>query len=262
MLFGDVVGDKVESQGHEEKHDANGKERAVMVGSEGSLCHFGCDGRGHGPHGIKQRGRNDSAAAGAHEHNHGLANGTGHAQHDAGADTGKSGRDNHADYGLPAGRPEGQRSFSQREGHGVQGVLGNGADSGNCHKGEHDGRVQQVEARISAKGRLNERREDNHAKETEDDGRQGCEKLNKRLDEAAGGGMRHFSEVNGREDAKGNGKKRRKGRHGQGTGEQGKNAELTGILRRIPQHAGEEVPDGIVREQGKSLYKKEEDYPE
>ena len=132
FLFRDAEGRGVEDEREDDEHDARGEERIVMFAVEGGFGHFRSDGSGNGAHRVEERSGDDGCAACDHEHDHGFAYGARHAEHDGRADAGTCGGKNDAGQGFPLGCAEGEGSFAQFAGHGIDGVFSDGTDDGHA----------------------------------------------------------------------------------------------------------------------------------
>ena len=93
------------------------KSVAVERAPVGRLGDLHRDVGGERAHAVEDRPVEHRRVAGGHEHDHGLAHRAAEADHDRGEDAGAGGGQHHADRGLPAAGPQGQRGRGQVLGH-------------------------------------------------------------------------------------------------------------------------------------------------
>src|SRR5690606_21928372 len=146
-------GNGVDAEGEQEQHEGGQEQDAVMGTAHRRLGHFHRDVGGQGAHALKDVHIHDRRVAGGHEHDHGLAHGTTHADHYRRENSGAGGGQHDAGHGLPSGGAQRQGAVAEVFGHAEYGVLGDGEDGGN-HRKAHGRAHHQGVALIKAKAKF------------------------------------------------------------------------------------------------------------
>ena len=154
--------------------------------------------------------------------------------------------------------PQGQRGLLELAGDAEDGVLGDGADGGHGHEGQHQRGVQEVEARGDVEHLLEERGHDHHAEEADDDRGQCRQELDHGLDVAAHAGGGDLGQVDGRHHAQGDGDGRGQGSHRHRAHEQREDAEVRRIGGGVPRATEQELEDRVFLEDGQTFHEQED----
>jgi hypothetical protein len=132
---------------------------------------------------------------GGDRHNHRLADGTRHRQHERRSDARKRGGQHHPEHGRELARAQRIRALAQIAGHRRDRVLAERSDHRDDHHPHHDAGAERVEAGQIGQELLQHRRQGHQREVAVDVGRHPCEQLEGRLENPAHTLGREFTEV-------------------------------------------------------------------
>ena len=140
------VGRQVDDERHQEQHQADDEQHAIVGVAFHRLAQLGGDGGRQRADRIEQAVRDLDRVAGGHQHGHGFADRPAHPQEHGGQQSVLGGRKQHAIDDLPAAGAQRQGRLAVGIGHGLQGVLADRDDDRHAHQGQDDAAVQEIDA--------------------------------------------------------------------------------------------------------------------